>query len=232
MSELRDALEQYLAIRRSLGFALREPGNILGKFVAFAEREDASHITTNLVLHWVDEPSSKASLVTKASWVSMIRGFATWLGAADPRTQVPPHGLIPGRLRRKRPYIYADTEIVRIVQQASRLTSRLGIRALTYSTFFALLSTTGMRMSEAIALDHADVDLHEGVLTIRRTKFKKSRLVPVHTTTSDALRHYIRRKKRLLGSPESPALFVSERGTRITQFSARYNFALVALVAH
>ena len=228
MSDLRESLAQYLAIRRGLGFALRVPEHILGKFVSFAEREDASHITTNLVLRWVDEPNSKASLDTKASWVSMIRCFATWLAAYDPLTQIPPHGLIPGRFRRKRPYIYTEAEIVRIVQQASRLPSRRGVRALTYSSYFALLATTGMRMSEAIALDHADVDLHEGVLTVRHTKFKKTRLVPVHETTSEALRHYMRHKKRLLGPSDATALFVSERGTRITQFSTRYNFALVS----
>ena len=200
MSNLRKSMAQYLAIRRSLGFALREAGHILDKFVSFAERDGATHITTELVLRWVDEPISKASLDTKAHWVSMIRCFAKWLAASDPLTQIPPHGLIPGRFRRKRPYVYTDDEIARIVQQASQLASCRGVRALTYSTYFALLATTGMRMSEAIALDHADVDLHEGVLTIRCTKFKKSRLLPVHETTSGALRHYIGCKKNLLTS--------------------------------
>jgi integrase len=228
MNDLREALSQYLDIRRSLGFALREPEHILGKFVAFAGREGAYHITTDLVLRWVDDPCSQASLATKASWVSMIRCFATWLAAYEPLTQIPPHGLIPVRLRRKRPYIYSDDEIVRIVQQATRLASRRGIRALTYSTLFALLATTGMRISEAIALDQADVDLHEGILTIRCTKFKKSRLMPLHETACEALRLYLRRTKRILGASDDVALFVSERGTRITHFSARYNFALVS----
>lgn len=228
MSDLREAMEQYLAIRRGLGFALREPEHILSKFVAFAEGEQTSFITTDLVLRWVDEPTSKASVVTKAAWVSMIRCFATWRSASDSRTQIPPHGLLPGRIVRKRPYIYTDDEIVRIVQQASTLASSRGIRALTYSTFFALLATTGMRMSEAIALDDTDVDHDEGILTIRQTKFKKSRLVPIHTSTSEALRRYQDDKRRILGTSDCPALFVSEKGTRIGDCATRYNFALVS----
>jgi integrase/recombinase XerD len=228
MSDLREAMEQYLAIRRGLGFALREPEHILDKFIAFAEREHASFITTDLVLRWVDEPTSSASLVTKASWVSMIRCFATWRSASDPRTQIPPHGLLPGRFVRQRPYIYTDDEIERIIRKASRLPSRRGIRALTYSTFFALLATTGMRMSEAISLDDADVDHDKGILTIHQTKFKKSRLVPIHASTSEALRQYQDDKRRILGTSDCPALFISEKGTRIGDCATRYNFALVS----
>lgn len=228
MSDLREAMEQYLAIRRGLGFGLRDSGYILDKFVAFAEREHASFITTNLVLQWVTAPTSSASVATKAGWVSMIRCFATWRAAADSRTQIPPHGLLPGRIIRKRPYIYTDDEIVRIVQQASQLTSRRGIRALTYSTLFALIATTGMRVSEAIALDDADVDHDEGILSIHQTKFKKSRLVPVHASTSEAVRQYQDGKRRILGNSDCPALFVSEKGTRIGDCSTRYNFAMVS----
>ena len=182
MSELRQAMEQYLGLRRSLGFELREPEAILRRFVAFAEREGASYITMDLVLRWTKQPS-KAQPATWASWVAMVRRFAHWWSATDPRTEVPPEGLLPHRFHRQRPYIYSDDEIERLVRAAAELSSPNGMRALTYSTFFGLVAATGMRLSEGLALDRSDVDLDEGILTVRRTKFGKSRLVPLHAST-------------------------------------------------
>lgn len=227
MSALRDALEQYLALRRSLGFKLEGPAAVLRKFVSFAEAQEAEHITTDLVLRWISE-TSNAKPATKADWVGMVRRFANWHAASDPQTQVPPAGLLPHKYRRQRPYVYSDEEIERLIQAASELRSRLGVRALTYSTFFGLVAVTGMRMSEAVALDNADVDLQGGVVTVRRTKFGKSRLVPLHDSTCAALTSYVDQRDSILGSVVSPAFFLSERGTRIGKCSARYNFARVS----
>ena len=157
-----------------------------------------------------------------------MRRFAAWLSASDPRTEIPPHGLLPHRYRRRPPYIYSDQEVARIVRQAARLPSPLGLRAHTYATIFGLLAATGLRLGEALTLDRDDVDLCAGVLAIRRTKFGKSRFVPIHDSTRGALRRYARRRDLLLPRPTSPAFLLSERGTRVTQCSARYNFAVVS----
>ena len=227
MSELRQAIRQYLALRRSLGFELREAETVLHRFVSFAEREGAAYITTDLVRRWMSEPS-KAQPATWASWVAMVRRFARWWSATDPRTEVPPEALAPGRLRRKPPYIYSDEEIARLVQMAARLPSSGGMRGLTYSTYFGLIAATGMRMSEGLALDRSDVDLVEGILTIRRTKFGKSRIVPLHPSTREVLESYAGQREQILRHADTPAFFVSEQGSRITQWSTRYNFAKVS----
>jgi len=227
MSELRQAMDQYLTLRRSLGFELREPGTVLRRFVAFAEREGAAYITTDLVLRWTSEPS-KAQPATWASWMAIVRRFARWWSATDPRTEVPPEQLLPDRLRRTPPYIYSDEEIERLVRAAAQLPSSNGLRALTYSTYFGLVAATGMRMSEGLALDRSDVDLVEGILTIRRTKFGKSRIVPLHASTREVLRSYAAQRDCSLRRVGTPAFFVSEHGSRITQWSTRYNFAKVS----
>ena len=226
MSELREALEQYLQLRHSLGFELRDQAFTLRNFVAFAESQGMTHITTDLVLCWTKQPS-KAQPATWAARLGPVRLFAAWRSATDPRTDVPPEGLIPHTYRRKSPHIYTDEEIERIVCTAARLPSPKGLRSLTYSTYFGLLAATGMRMSEALALDRGDVDLHDGIITIRRAKFGKSRLVPVQASTCEALRVYARVRDRILHVVVTAAFFVSERGTRIKQDTARYNFAKV-----
>ena len=143
-----------------------------------------------------------------------MRRFAAWLSATDPRTEIPPPGLLPERYRRRPPYIYSDEEIARIVREAARLPSPSGLRAHTYATLFGLLAATGLRLGEALALDRDDVDLHAGVLAVRRAKFGKSRFVPVHDSTRRALRRYAQQRDVLLPRPASPAFFLSERGTR------------------
>lgn len=154
----------------------------------------------------------------------MVRRFARHHAATDPRTEIPPDGLLPHRYRRVQPYQYSDEQIRQLVSAAKGLPSRLGLRSATYGTIFGLLTTTGMRMSEPIALDRSDVDLDRGLLTIRCTKFRKSRLVPLHPSTSAALGTYALRRDRVLRDPKSPAFFISERGTRLTEWSVRWTF--------
>jgi integrase/recombinase XerD len=141
---------------------------------------------------------------------------------------VPPPGLLPDRYRRRPPYIYRDQEVARLVRAAARLPSSGGLRAHTYTTLFGLLAATGLRLSEALALDRDDVDLRAGVLAVRRTKFGKSRFVPVHDSTRQALRRYVAQRDGRIPHPASPAFLLSDRGTRVTQCSARYNFVVVS----
>lgn len=227
MSALGDSLDAYLAIRRGLGTELVRPGAYLRRFVEFLDGEGAGVVTTALALRWATmSPSATAC----ASRLDEARRFAAWLSATDPRTEVPPRGLLPDRYRRRPPYVYNDEEIERIVRQASRLPSDLGLRGQTYATLFGLLATAGLRLSEALALDRLDVDLRTGLLAIRRTKFGKSRFVPIHESTRRALQRYARLRDRLVPRAASPAFLLSERGTRITQCSARYNFVVVGRV--
>lgn len=227
MTELHQALEEYLAVRRSLGYDLRLPGSLLRRFVAFVERADSPFITTALALQWAMQPTE----VQPFTWtwrLGIARRFAVWRRGTDPRTEVPADGLLTHRYRRKPPHLYRDEDVDRIVQTAATLPSSKGLRGPTYATFFGLLAATGMRMSEGLHLDREHVDLDQGVLVIRRSKFGKSRLVPIHRTTHDALRVYAETRDRTLPRLLTPAFFVSERRTRITEWSARYTFARIS----
>src|SRR3954467_2843178 len=227
MSTLREAAEQYLQLRRDLGSKLSETGRLLRSFLAFAEREGASHVTTDLAFRWAQQPAG----VQPATWalrLQVVRRFAVWLSAADRRTEVPPPGLLPGRYLRKRPYIYSDAEIRDLVRTAGQLASAAGLKGRTYATICGLLPVTGMRISEVVALDREDVDLDEGILRIRRTNFGKSRLVAVHDSTRQVLADYARERDRIVRRPAAPAFFLSEGGDRVTACAARFNFAKVS----
>ena len=227
MTPLREALEAYLSVRRGLGSELLRPGAYLHRFVDFLDREGMAVVTADAALRWATSPAN----ATPATWalrLADVRRFAAWLSATDSRTEVPSRDLLPGRYRRRPPHIYSDEEVERIVREAARLPSPLGLRARTYATLFGLLAASGLRLGEALTLDRDDVDLRAGVLAVRRTKFGKSRFVPVHDSTRRALRRYARRRDRLLPRPSSPAFLLSDRGIRVTQCSARYNFAVVS----
>jgi integrase/recombinase XerD len=227
MSELREAAERYLRLRRDLGCQLREAGRLLHDFLAFAEREGAAQVTTDLAVRWAQQPAG-VQPVTWALRLRVVRRFALWLSATDRHTEVPPAGLLPGRYVRRRPYIYSGAEIADLVRAAGQLASAAGLKGRTYATIFGLLAVTGMRVSEVLALDREDVDLGEGVLRIRRTKFGKSRLVVVHDSTRQALAEYARERDRVVHRPAAAPFFLSEGGDRVTGWAARYNFAKVS----
>ncbi len=227
MTELRQALEQYLATRRSLGFQLRLPAGALQKFVAFVEQTGSPYITRELALEWAKQPSH-AQPATWAWRLAMVRRFALWHSATDPRTEVPPVDVLPHRYRRKPPYIYTDEENESILRAATKLPSAKGLRAMSYSTLFGLLAVTGLRINEALKLDRGNVNLDHAVLTIRRTKFGKSRLVHVHLSTVNALKVYAHKRDKILPISLTRGFFVSESGRRMTEWTARYTFAKVS----
>ncbi len=223
MSMLSKAVDDYLSLRRKLGYKLYEPGLLLKQFVAFLEGEGASHITTELALRWATRPTG----VQPAHWAKRLRAvrlFARHHSPSDPRTEVPPLGLLSGRPRRRQPYIYSSQEIKQLINATKNLPSRSGLRPSTYSTLLGLLSVTGMRISEALGLDRVDVDLQEGVLTIRRTKFGKTRLVPVHETTREAMEAYLGRRDRIFPTVTTSGFFLSDRGTRLGSSCVRRTF--------
>jgi integrase len=227
MSDLREAMERYLSLRRSLGFKLIDTESILRSFITFSERQAASHITTDLALRWIRLSTAKES-ATLANRLNIVRRFAIWRSAADELTEVPPKNLLPYHYHRKPPYIYSDEEIEGLVRAARKLPSPKGLRGPTYATLFGLVAATGMRIREAVSLDREDVDLEESMLRIRESKFRKSRLVPVHVTTRDALSGYAENRDRIFPKLQSVAFFISERGTRVTHWAARDNFAVVS----
>ncbi len=218
VNTLRQALKEYLSLRRSLGFKLREAGKGLLDFVTFIEQHRASYITQALALAWAQQPTN----VQPAYWaqrLSFVRGFARYRSATDQRTQVPPQGLLPFQPKRARPYLYSDDEIRSLLGAALDMPCRYErgeLRPWTYHCVFGLLSVSGLRLGEARNLELQDVDLDAAVLTIRGTKFGKSRLVPLHASTCKVLADYIaRRKRHWAARPVSSYLFVSSWGTRL-----------------
>jgi integrase len=226
MTTLSQRLDEYLAVRRSLGYDLSFSGRVLRGFTAFADREGADHITVDLFLRWKDA-FGVANNNTWSARLGMVRVFAGWLQGHDARTEVPPSGLISGKLRRARPYIYSDAEVAMIVARAARLPSRYGLRGWTCSTLFGLIAVTGLRISEAVGLDDDDVDLDEGVITAKRGKNGKARFVPIAPSSVARLRTYRAERTRLLGPTRGP-FFLFERCQRPTDCCARYNFAIVS----
>lgn len=223
MTSLHKAAEEYLAMRRALGFELRIPGRMLSDFVSFCDSQEATHITTDLALRWATRPVG----VEPAQWatrISVVRQFARFRSASDPRTEIPPLGLLPFRYQRKPPYIYRDDEVRQLLRAARRIPSKTGLRPASYFTLIGLLAVTGLRISEALGLDDQDIDLGERVLTIRRTKFGKSRIVPLHSSTMRALRRYLSTRDRVRPVRASHAFFVGERGRRLTESTVRWTF--------
>jgi integrase/recombinase XerD len=218
MKGLQKAVEDYLSMRRALGFKLKDAARSLFDFVAFYEKQGASHITIPLALQWAQGPPARP-----AEWarrLTCVRCFARYWSATDPRTQIPPWSLLPHRPSRARPYLYTDKEIRQLLEAAQRMG---GLPGLTYSCLLGLLSVTGLRMSEVLNLRTKDVDLAQGVLVIVGTKFGKTRLVPIHASTQKALSKYVRDRDRAFGGNLS-YFFVSRRGNRMDGGQVRRTF--------
>jgi len=227
MKSLATHLDGYLELRRKLGFTLRLAGGLLHRFVAFAEKKRARFITAKLAREWASQPTD----CEPAQWANrlgMVRRFAQYVSANDPRTEIPAQELLPHRYHRKPPYQYNDTEICRLIQALRELPACNDLRAISNATLFGLLAVTGMRVGEAIALDRKDVDLNRGLLTVRQAKFNKSRWVPIHVTTQKQLREYERVRNRYYPHSTSPSFFLSERGTRLTDCTVRRWFIIAS----
>jgi len=225
MIPLAVRLDHYLEIRRGLGFDLSTAARVLRRFVEFAAAEGMSHITTALFLRW-REGFGSADNNTWSARLGMVRGFAAWLQGMDVRTEVPPSGLVSGKPRRARPYIYSCAETSALVGEAARLPSAWGLRGWTYATFFGLITATGLRIHEAIMLDDADVDTGAAVLLIKRGKNGRTRLVPVTACTAARLDAYRNERDRILGPTPGP-FFLQESGLRPTDCAARYTFSQI-----
>lgn len=222
MNPWHKAVENYVDMRRSLGFKLLEAKIALINFASFLEQRGAARITIALAMEWAQQ-NKTARPAEWARRLSFVRGFARHWSAHDSQTEVPPCGLLPHRPGRAHPYLYSDDEVWQLLQAAQQLPSAHGLRAPTYYCLLGLLAVAGLRISEARNLLTEDVDLQEGILTIRGTKFGKSRLVPIHPSTRTVLSDYtIRRDRFLTRRPET--FFVSGRGTRLDGAEIRRTF--------
>ena len=223
MKPLTKAINDYLALRRSLGFKLRDAGVGLMNFASFMEQQEAQSITTRLALDWAQQPRD-AQPAHWAQRLSFVRGFARHHVATDPSTEVPPPGLLPYRPARARPYLYSHDEVRRLLAQALQLPDASGLRPWTYNALLGLLSVTGLRVGEALRLRLADVDLDAGVLTVRGTKFGKSRLVPIHPSTRDVLANYRTRRTKHLRGRDAVYFFVTRTGNQLDGGDVRRTF--------
>jgi integrase len=218
MTTLRQAVQEYVRMRRDLGFKLHEAGKGLLDFVTFMEQHRASSITQALALAWAQQPSN-VQPAYRAQRLSFVRGFAQYRSATDPRTQIPAQGLLPYQPKRARPYLYSDAEIRDLLRAALTMPCRSEcgkLRPWVYYCLFGLLSVSGLRLGEARNLELQDVDLKAAVLTVRGAKFGKTRLVPLHASTCHVLAEYLRRRKHHWGQrPVSSFVFVSSWGHRL-----------------
>ena len=200
MKSLRQAAKDYIQMRRQLGFKMRHEERRLTRFVSFMELDNAPYITTKLALKWATEPTH-AQRATWAERLMCVRVFARYCVGRDPRTEVPPLGLLPFRPQRPTPYLYSEQEVRALMKAAQKLRPSGGLRPLTYQCLFGLLTVTGLRISEALALTRDDVDLKNGLLTVRWTKTRRMRLVPLHASACRALACYAQRRDALLDPP-------------------------------
>ncbi|QEP30586.1 tyrosine-type recombinase/integrase [Pukyongiella litopenaei] len=226
MKTLSQRLDEYLALRRSMGFDLSFDERVLRKFANFGDENGFDRITTPLFLDWKANYGG-ADANTWSRRLGIVRRFAFWLAEHDDQTEVPSIQLVIGRYRRRVPYIYAPKQIAYIVAEAGRLPSPYGLRAAMWQTLFGLIAVTGMRVSEALSLDRQDVDLDRAVLTLRNTKNGKDRQLPVKGDTVAQLAHYAGLRDRLVAQQAS-RFFIKEDGQPAGDCGARYNFAQVS----
>lgn len=227
MRRLRDQVAEYLRVRRSLGYKLVEHERFLNQFLDYLEQKQATTITAANALAWAKLPAGVGPRWHGAR-LSAVRGFAAWAQAFDPDIQVPPAGLLPMRGTRATPYLYSEDQIGALMNAAATLVPAL--RAVTFQTLIGLLAVTGMRAGEAIRADVQDLDLDAAILTVRGTKFGKSRLLPLHPTVVEELRTYLKRRAAA-ALPGTSALLLSVAGTRLTYDNAHKVFKRLTVQA-
>jgi len=221
MSGLDEVLADYLRIRRAMGYKLERDGKLLAQFVVFLADRGAQTIVTELALQWASLPAACAPR-WRAYRLGVVRGFARYAQTVDPMTEVPPARLLTGAGSRATPYLYSRQDIVALLAAAGALNDPL--RAATFQTLIGLLVVTGMRIGEAIMLDDCDVDCEHALLTIRNTKFGKSRELALHCSTASALADYQRCRDELCPSPATPAVFVSRGANRLRYSNTQHTF--------
>jgi integrase len=219
----------YLGERRALGFGLRGADAQLLSFARWIDaRRPGGPLTVEQAVAWA-RASTRPTPITWGRRLEIVRPFAAWLRQHDPRTEIPP-GRYFGRVhRRLTPHVYSEGEILEILHTAERLLPLEGLRPAAVATLLGLLACTGMRVSEALALSEGDVDLGAFLLTVRLTKFRKSRLVPLHCSAADALGRYVVLRDRLVPRRRTDAFFVVDGGAALTYSKVRTAFRRIRI---
>jgi len=215
MSPLEQTLVDYLALRRSLGHELAEARWLLPSFVAYLQAHDLPTVTVQASLGWAQQSATGTVTTVGPRRMAAARGFARYLAGIEPSTEVPPLGLMPHRQRWRQPFIYTPADIDAVMRRAGSSISSL-LRAATYQSLIGLLAVSGMRIGEAIKLDRSDVDWAQAVLLIRESKFGKSRLVPLHPSSMQALAQHAQLRDELQPRPTEPSFFVSLTRKRLS----------------
>jgi integrase/recombinase XerD len=226
MSALPGHVENYLRLRRALGFKLEREAQLLAQFVNFLEATGATTVTRDAAVAWARQPLS-ARPNHWAKRLGVVRKFAAYLQTIDPATEIPPPGIFPARRCRPTPYLWSQEDICRLLSAARALASP--VRAATHEALFGLLAATGMRVGEAIALQRDDVDLGAGVIKIREGKFDRTRLVPLHPTVTETLRRYAAERDHLVRGLRSSAFFLSSTGTSLDRSRVSKTFRMITL---
>ena len=228
---MSERVEEYLAYRRALGYQLRIEGQMLGSFARFADQLGHSGpLTTEVALRWARLPE-RASQLYQARRLEVVRTLAKYLAPREPATEIPPRRLLGPAHARRTPFIYSQADITALVQTAKALGPADGLRPRTYAALIGLLACTGLRISEALTLAHDDANLDVGVLTIRQTKFRKSRLVPLHPSAIGPLRDYASARDRRQGTMHRTTFFVSDSGRPLPYSTVRQTFHQVLRAA-
>ena len=228
MSRLRTTAEDYLAMRRALGFKLDLQGSLLVQFIDYLEDCGLDTVTTEAAISWATAPRT-ATPVWHGMRFGVARRFAQHLHLLDPRCEVPPPDAVPERHRRLPPYIYSAADIEALIQEARRL--RPTLRAATAETVLGLLVVTGMRSGEVVRLNRGDVDLSASTLRVVATKGNKSRQLALHESTVAALVAYLGLRDETFPATRSPSFFVSSRGQRFSESTLHATFRLLVRAA-
>ncbi len=229
MKTLKIHLDEYLKLRRQLGYKMETAGYLLRNFVRFAQEEGTDVISTKLAIRWATKPDLKA--LQRGVRLGTVRRFAQYVSANDARTEVPAQKLLPCHFVRRDPFQYSDEQVIQLIERAQQIAPSDQIKGPTLGTLFGLLAVTGMRVGEALALDCADVDLDAALLTLRMTKGNKARLIPLHSSTVAALQRYGSLRDNLYPKRAPTAFFVWEGGGRLIYDSVNRWFLLVACQA-
>lgn len=218
-------VERYISLRQALGFKLRNVARHLRAFAHYAKARGDTRIRSSTAVDWAAQAPSPGA---RQERLRHVANLARFLHAEDPAHEVPPPAVFHAPVRRTLPYIYTPDQLVQIVAAAGRLRKTYVLRRQTYATLFGLIAATGLRLSEALGLRSCDV-LPDGVLRIERTKFGKSRLVPLHPTTEAALGRYLDERRQLALADDH--VFLSAGGRRIGVSMADYTFRRVLRLA-
>lgn len=217
-------VDAYLTARRRAGYSLRIVGSQLKSFARFAQaHRHRGPVTVDLAVRWA-QASRRGTAVTAAARIAKLRAFTQACHRLDPANEVPPVDICGRSYRRVTPHIYQPAEIRALIDAARLWPPRGCLRADSYATLFGLLAATGLRLSEALCLTREDVDLVRGVLTIRQTKFHKSRYVPLHPTTTAILQRYAQRRDRKVRSRTTQAFLLTDQGRPIAISAVQYAF--------